>query len=228
MRTIVYIDGFNLYFGCLKNTSYKWLDLYKLFKEYLLDDTTTCLYIKYFTALIRSQYSDDSQAPFRQKKYLEALTAYSPPDSFEIVYGHFPRAQKKYMRRAQPSEHYPENSQDRYTVKVLTFEEKQSDVNIAVHIINDAWLNKFDQAVLCSNDTDLISILKSLKEHHSTKRIGVVCPIRNKPDPNRHPSQGLIEHAHWRRLWISPEHLKNAQLPAQIPNTNIRKPDKWC
>ena len=27
MRTIVYVDGFNLYYGCLKNTPWKWLDL---------------------------------------------------------------------------------------------------------------------------------------------------------------------------------------------------------
>jgi hypothetical protein len=27
MRTIVYIDGFNLYYGAVKGTPYKWLDL---------------------------------------------------------------------------------------------------------------------------------------------------------------------------------------------------------
>ncbi|MCK5720015.1 MAG: NYN domain-containing protein [Thiomargarita sp.] len=161
MRTTVYIDGFNLYYGCLKKTDYKWLDLYQLFKENLLDNTTTHLCIKYFTAKILP--SDNPKSPFLQQKYHEALIKYSPDNSFEIIYGHFSK-QKKYLRRIKPDEHYPEDSQDRYTVHVKTFEEKQSDVNIAVNMINDAYLNKFDQAVLCSNDTDLVSILQCLKK----------------------------------------------------------------
>jgi len=59
------------------------------------------------------------------------------------------------VRRAQEDTHYPEDSPDRKTVKVLVFEEKQSDVNIAVYMLDDAWRNNLDQAVLCSNDTDL-------------------------------------------------------------------------
>ena len=30
MRTVVYVDGFNLYYGALKGTSWKWLDLVAL------------------------------------------------------------------------------------------------------------------------------------------------------------------------------------------------------
>ena len=35
MRTIVYVDGFNLYFGCLKGTPWKWFDLVVLSKNVL-------------------------------------------------------------------------------------------------------------------------------------------------------------------------------------------------
>ena len=35
-KAIVYIDGYNLYFGLLKDTCWKWLDLWK-FAECLLD-----------------------------------------------------------------------------------------------------------------------------------------------------------------------------------------------
>jgi hypothetical protein len=31
METIVYIDGYNLFYGCLKHTKDKWLDLHTLF-----------------------------------------------------------------------------------------------------------------------------------------------------------------------------------------------------
>ena len=35
MRTYVYVDGFNLYYGALKNSPWKWLDLFALFQEIL-------------------------------------------------------------------------------------------------------------------------------------------------------------------------------------------------
>jgi 6-hydroxy-3-succinoylpyridine 3-monooxygenase len=36
LRTRVYVDGYNLYYGCLKGTPYKWLDLLKLFEQQIL------------------------------------------------------------------------------------------------------------------------------------------------------------------------------------------------
>ena len=30
-RSVIYVDGFNLYYGVLKNTAYKWLDLQRFF-----------------------------------------------------------------------------------------------------------------------------------------------------------------------------------------------------
>jgi hypothetical protein len=37
MRTVVYVDGFNLYYGALRGTPFKWLDLYGLFREHVLE-----------------------------------------------------------------------------------------------------------------------------------------------------------------------------------------------
>jgi hypothetical protein len=46
----VYIDGFNLYYGALKGTPYKWLDLSRLCQTLLPSDTIH--EIKYFTARV--------------------------------------------------------------------------------------------------------------------------------------------------------------------------------
>ena len=52
-KTIIYIDGFNLYYR-LKDTSYKWLNLQKLSKFYLDPDQHNIVNkIKYFTALVK-------------------------------------------------------------------------------------------------------------------------------------------------------------------------------
>ena len=35
-----------------------------------------------------------------------------------------------------------------------SMEEKGSDVNLAAYLLNDAWMNLFEAAVVVSNDTD--------------------------------------------------------------------------
>ena len=70
-RTIAYIDGYNLYYGLLKGTPWKWLDLGLLVKAMLRDDHDF-LAIKYFTAPIRT-YPHDAVALERQNVYLQAL-----------------------------------------------------------------------------------------------------------------------------------------------------------
>lgn len=84
-RTIIYIDGFNLYYGALKGTKFKWLDLQTLFQK-LLGDHHTITEIKYFTARVSARDSDPD-APNRQDAYLKALEAHIPTVS--IYYGHF-------------------------------------------------------------------------------------------------------------------------------------------
>ena len=66
MRTRIYIDGYNFYYGCLKGTPYKWLDLVKLFEEHIIprsDVYNATLHdnvgIKYFTAEITNKAAAD-------------------------------------------------------------------------------------------------------------------------------------------------------------------------
>ena len=54
MRTYIYIDGFNLYYGALKGTPYKWLDVKALFGAILRPDNEI-LKIKYYTARVSAR-----------------------------------------------------------------------------------------------------------------------------------------------------------------------------
>ena len=85
VRTFIYIDGFNLYYGAVKDTPHKWLDVKKFF-ETVLDPKHLILFIKYFTALVSSP-ANDPQKTTRQQVYIRALKAYIP--EIEIYYGHF-------------------------------------------------------------------------------------------------------------------------------------------
>jgi len=67
--TNVYIDGFNLYYGCLKGTPYRWLDLERLCHRLLPAEEIGT--IRYFTARVSGKV--DPEAPVRQHMYLRAL-----------------------------------------------------------------------------------------------------------------------------------------------------------
>lgn len=59
-RAIVYVDGFNLYFGALKGTPYKWLDLDALARRLAPNDDIVA--VRYFTARVTTRRSDPSNA----------------------------------------------------------------------------------------------------------------------------------------------------------------------
>ena len=108
---------------------------------------------------------------------------------------------------------------DRRTVEVIRTEEKGSDVNLAVHLLNDAWLDAYDCAVVVSNDSDIAEAMRLVKYQHR-KRIGLVTP------GTRRPSRQLLAHSHFSRH-IRPNALRRSQLPDRVPGTNLKKPKHW-
>ncbi len=105
------------------------------------------------------------------------------------------------------------------TVEVIKTEEKGSDVNLAVHLLNDCWLNAYDRGVVVSNDSDIAEAMQLVRRHHG-KRIGLVTPGTGRP------SQQLLAHADFSRH-VRKSGLLNSQLPDTIPDTNLRRPAAW-
>ena len=103
--------------------------------------------------------------------------------------------------------------------RTVRTEEKGSDVNLAVHLLNDGWLDLYDCAVVMSNDSDLAEAMRLVKQHRG-KRIGLVTP------GTRGSSRQLLAHADFARR-IRSNGLRHSQLPETIPGTNIRKPVSW-
>lgn len=208
MRTFIYVDGFNLYYRALKGTPHKWLDLKAVFSR-ILHAKHQILKIKYFTALVQGPPYDPNK-PIRQSAYLRALKHYIP--EIEIYYGHF-LSHEVSAPLANPGLHNPQ------FVRIIRTEEKGSDVNLAVHMLHDAWLDSYDCAVVVSNDSDLAESMRLIKERHR-KPIGLFTPGTS------HPSQQLLQHAHFARR-IRPGALAQSQLPDRIPGTTIHKPSSW-
>ena len=207
MRTFVYVDGFNLYYGALKGTLWNWLDLPALFAK-ILQPHHDVLTVKYFTARVSGTPADPSK-PQRQDVYLRALRHCRP--AVEVYFGHF-LSHKVCAPLAQPAG-------DQRTAEVIRTEEKGSDVNLAVHLLNDGWLDAYDCAVVVSNDSDIAEAMRLVRQHHS-KRIGLVTPGAGRS------SRQLMAHADFARH-IRGNALRCSQLPDPIPGTTIRKPGRW-
>lgn len=75
MRTIVYIDGYNFYFGVLKNTAYKWLDI-SLVKHicHVQNPKMDVVAVKFFTAPVITRVATKGDKALQsQDSYHRAL-----------------------------------------------------------------------------------------------------------------------------------------------------------
>lgn len=205
--TSVYIDGFNLFYGALRKTPHRWLDIDRLCR--LLLPNNDIQTIKYFTALVSARPGDPDQ-PVRQQLYLRALNTLP---TVSIHLGHF-LSHKVTMLKVVPPGQPPE------FVKVIKTEEKGSDVNLATHLLHDAHLNRFDVAVVISNDSDLLLPIKIVRSELK-KRVGVL-------NPHKRPSQALLPHLDFIKS-IRAGALSAAQFPDQLTDRHgaFSKPTGW-
>jgi hypothetical protein len=207
MRTFVYVDAFNLYYGALKRSPFRWLDLQKLCQLMLPKNNVQA--IKYFTALVSERPGSEGQ-PLRQQLYIRALRTIP---SVEIIYGHYLTHVVR-MPKVTPS-----GTKQEY-VKVIKTEEKGSDVNLATHLVHDAHLDRFDIAVVISNDSDLLSPIKLVRSELG-KKVGILNPQKN-------PSRAILPHVDFFKQ-IRAGVLGDSQFPEILTDTHgtITKPASW-
>jgi hypothetical protein len=235
MKTNIYIDGFNLYYGLFNNRKrqlpWKWLDLQSLATR-LLPQRMTLNRIRYFTADVVERPNDPDQ-PARQQIYLRAL---STIPSLSIHKGNFLTSRKK-VRATQPIPVPQTNPRIRgecvsevrralraiQTVETWSIEEKGSDVNLASYLMYDAATGDCDAAMVVSNDSDLATPLRLAKVTWGTTIIVV------NPHPN-HPTALLRQLADEIRR-VRPKVVRECRFPNAIKDSRgrtIRKPDRWA
>ena len=206
MRSAIYVDEFNFFYGAVINTNYKWLNPKQLC-ESILKPHHNIISIVYCTAKVKPKSTDPS-VPIRQATYLKAIKSYIP--ELTVIYGHF--LETRLLCR-------PVNPKLGKLVEVIRTEEKGSDVNLAVHLVNDAHNNLFDCAIVVSNDSDLAEAMRIVKDECG-KVVGLFTPWR------RRASKQLMQHSSFQRT-IRKASLAKSQLPNPIPGTKIHKPGNW-
>lgn len=207
VNTYVYIDGFNLYFGAVRGTPYKWLDLSKMCR--LLLPKHTIAQIRYYTALVRPRAHDPQQLT-RQQTFLRAL--HTLPN-LSIHLGTF-LSHEVDMPLANSSSSPPS------TVKVIKTEEKGSDVNLATHLLQDGFAGKYDCAIVVSNDSDLVEPIKVVR-NDLRKVVGVL-------NPHKRQSRELQQNAKFVKR-IRAGVLKACQFPSDLKDSHgsFHKPARW-
>lgn len=167
-RVLVLIDGFNLYHSIVdlcklhkhsQNLNYlKWLDLSALSNAFVPKTTQKIISVRYFTAY--ANWLKNGQ-PQRHKLYIDALTT----TGVETVFGSF-KTKKKSCKNC--------------SCTWDSHEEKASDVNIAIHLVSEAYKDSFDRAIIFTADTDIVPAITMVKNTFPTKTIDVAIPKHRK------------------------------------------------
>jgi len=212
MRTIVYVDGFNLYFRLLvRRPSLKWLNI-KALAAMLLSPANVIVAVRYYTARVSGR--NDTDAPARQQVYLDALRTIP---EVSIHMGRFLMSEKppEFRPRITLAPPWPD------VVRIVRTEEKGSDVNLASHLLLDALQSNFDVAVVLSNDSDLVEPIR-IATTTLGKPVGLLSPVSN-PTPELRKVASFI-----RRISVSD--LRASQFPDPIPRADgsrLARPPTW-
>jgi hypothetical protein len=205
-RVFAYVDGFNLFYGALKGTPFKWLNLDVLCRTMLPGDSVER--INYYTANVSARPTKPN-APNNQQIYLRALRTIP---TVSITLGHFlTHSVSMPLSGTGPTKR----------VWVDRTEEKGSDVNLGAHLVRDGFLHKFEVAVLVTNDSDLAEPVRIV-----TRELGRPVGILN---PHEHHSKALRPLATFVKR-IRQTDLIASQFPSELVDAKgrvIRKPPDW-
>ena len=203
-RVIVYVDGFNLYFG-MKGKGWRelyWLDVQKM-AERMMRPNQQLVRTKYFTSRVSSTPKDPDKA-LRQQAFLEALTTVS---GLDIFFGHYVK---------EPTECRCCGT------RWLSFREKMTDVNIAVQVLADGFQDRMDTAIVVSGDGDLTVLVQQYRLFFPRKRIVMGFPPGRSLNELSQAANGFFV--------IGRSLLSASQLPASVKHPRghtLHRPPRW-
>lgn len=200
-RVIAYVDGFNLYHGLCdaQLESSRWLDLRGVC-ESLLKPHQHLVLVRYFTSMARNR----PRAAKRQSAYIDALRCRG---GIEIDFGH--RLSKTLTCGRCGFVH-------------STSVEKKTDVNIAVRLLEDAYDDEFDLALVISADSDLAPPIEAVRRRFAGKTLLAAAPPRRWSSELKRVAHAMVK--------ISPGAIRRNRLPDPVITPNgkqLHAPAGW-
>lgn len=235
-RSGLYVDGLNFYYGALRGTSFKWLNLER-FANLLLPHDQVVI-IRYFTARVMAR-KDDPRLPMRQQVYLRALQTLGTVSIHEGRFTSRVKSRALADTRFSPRELFNPHFRpkrlfdlmwrdkvrrrtDAITrARVVIEEEKGSDVNLGVHLVNDAAHHLIDKAIVVSNDSDLTEAI------HIARNFGCMVGLLN---PHAAPTSRHLRLAADFEIPFRPSSLVHCQFPPTVIDAmgrEVHRPREW-
>lgn len=190
-RAAFYIDGFNFYHRLAEHAhatstpSLKWMS-YRQMAETILPRHESLEFVKVFTAMA-------THLPASMARHRQLIKAWKH-EGCTCVLGEFKRKSTHCKKCSATFE---------------KFEEKQSDINIAIHLFNDARLSKMDIAYVVSCDSDLAPVLHLCRKEFPKLKLITVAP------PGLHISRANRNACHG-QLSLTFDHVKKCVMPNEI------------
>ena len=201
-KVIVYVDGFNFYYG-LKSMRWKcfyWLDMVGFFESFL-KPYQELIEINYFSARPTNAGKQDRQDQLFQANKLNPR--------FKLTLG-------KYLKK---------DIKCHYCSKIIhTYEEKETDVRIATTILSDAYTKKCDIAIIVSADSDLVPPIELIREFNPLQKVYVYFP------PKRYSSNLAKLSDSIKKLEGASDIFKKNILPEEITLPSgyvLKRPVSW-
>jgi len=168
MRVIFLIDGFNLYHSISDaqrdaGLESKWLNIRSLMSTYLehLSPEAFIEKLFFFTAIRTHVQKSNPETVQRHKNYINILRT----TGVEVIEGKFKKGKAYCKNCKKEGEKY---------------EEKETDVNIAVKLVELAFIDAADAFVIVSGDTDLIPGVDVVRRQFPNKKVFVIFPYKRK------------------------------------------------
>jgi len=202
-RVIVYVDGFNFYYGLKQDSKWKrfyWLDIVGLFEMFMKPDQEL-LAVKYFSAR-----PDEPGKNARQYAFFQANKENA---KFQLILGKYLSKQIRCFNCG-------------YIIR--THEEKETDVRIATQIVADAYEQNCDVAIVVSADSDMVPAVELAKA--AGRQVYIYFP------PNQY-SSNLAAMANGRPILLNRYEARFRQnlLPEKVhlkaANFDLAIPAKW-
>lgn len=203
-RVTVYIDGFNLYYGLRAKSwqRYHWLDVRRL-SENLLRSGQGLVTVRYFSAKVHADSSRRNRLR-QQETFLEAIGTL--PD-VSIHLGYYNRTKNLCPKCGNV---------------FWTYEEKMTDVNIAVELLGDAQDDVFDTAIIVSADSDLVGPVTTVLRRYPNKRMIIAFPPKRVSKHLRQVATGYFT--------IGRKKFEDSQLPNRVIKPDgyvLTRPFAW-
>ena len=213
-KAIVYIDGFNLYYGITSKgwNQYKWLDLISFSQTLIPIDHQLCQ-VRYFT----SRITGDTEKHNRQQKYINAIILHSGM-MIDIKYGNYKKFDS-HCKYCQSRPVYCLKCGNEYS----KHNEKKTDVNVTTAMLLDCFEKRTDCIILVSGDSDYETPLLEINRHFpGVQKIVAFPPKRRNPSLYKCCDQYFD---------ITENSFKNCLLPnpviSPINGKKITKPSEW-